>query len=93
MIAALLILGAITLVLTNIKEVREIYIFAGVLVVQSLPFIAATGLAVVERSRFNDFARWRALDARLTVLMPWRTPAMVEIAKVTAPVPEREVVK
>ena len=89
-IAALLILGAITLVLTNIKEVREIYIFAGVLVVQSLPFIAAAALAVIERSRFNDFATWRAIDARLAVLKPWRTPA---IAKVGAPVSEREIVK
>ncbi len=34
------------LVVTNgYKQVREIYIFAGVLVLQSLPFLAAAGLA------------------------------------------------
>ena len=55
----LLILGAIVLVVTNYKEVREINIFALVLVVQSLPFIAAVGLAVIERTRLNDFAYWR----------------------------------
>ena len=36
---------------TNYKEVREINIFAVVLVVQSLPFLAAVGLALIERSR------------------------------------------
>ena len=49
-------LGAVVLVVTNIKQVREINIFAVVLVVQSLPFIAAVGLAVFERTRLNDFA-------------------------------------
>ena len=49
----------------TIKEVREINIFAVVLVVQSLPFIAAVGLAVIERTRLNDFAYWRALEARV----------------------------
>ena len=63
-LAGLLILGAVVLVATNTKHVREIYIFAVVLVVQSLPFIAAVGLAVIERTRLNDFASWRALEAR-----------------------------
>ena len=53
---ACLSLGAVVLVATNIKQVREINIFAVVLVVQSLPFIAAVGLAVFERTRLNDFA-------------------------------------
>ena len=44
------------LFVTNVKEIREINIFAVVLVVQSLPFIAAVGLAVIERTRLNDFA-------------------------------------
>ena len=55
-IAALLIIGAIVLVQTNNKEVREIYIFAGVLVIQALPFVAAVLIALWERSRFNDYA-------------------------------------
>ena len=64
MLAGLLILGAIVLIVTNSKEVREINIFALVLVVQSLPFIAAVGLAVIERTPLNDFAYWR--NARST---------------------------
>ena len=64
MLAALLILGAITLYVTNINSVREINIFAAVLLVQSLPFIAAVALAAIERSPLNDFATWRALEAR-----------------------------
>ena len=40
-IAALLLVGALTLVVTNYKQVHEINIFAFVLVVQSLPFVAA----------------------------------------------------
>ena len=55
-IAALLLLGALALVQTNYKEVREIYIFAGVLAIQALPFIAAVAIALWERSRFNDYA-------------------------------------
>ncbi|MBS0535365.1 MAG: glycosyltransferase [Proteobacteria bacterium] len=54
--AALLLLGAITLIETNYKEVREIYIFAFVLMVQALPFAAAVAIALWERSRINDFA-------------------------------------
>ena len=66
------------LVATNIKDVREINIFAAVLVVQSLPFLAAVGLAVFERTRFNEFATWRALEARAGELIarrPQPTPA------------------
>ena len=48
---------------TNIKEVREINIFAVVLVIQSLPFIAAVALALLEALALNDFAHWRALEA------------------------------
>ena len=38
-IGVLLLVGAAVLVVTNTKEVREIYIFAGVLMLQSLPFL------------------------------------------------------
>ena len=68
MLAGLLIAGAVVLVATNIKEVREINIFAVVLVIQSLPFVAAVALAVIERTRLNDFAYWRALEARFAEL-------------------------
>ncbi len=86
-IAGLLNLSALVLIATNVKEIREIYIFADVLIIQSLPFLAAAGLAMFERTKLNDFATWRALNSRFADLLPKRTPA---IAKVTAPAPERE---
>ncbi|MGA8997944.1 MAG: glycosyltransferase family 2 protein, partial [Pseudolabrys sp.] len=88
-LAGLLILGAIVLVETNYKEVREINIFAVVLVVQSLPFIAAVGLAVIERTRLNEFAYWRSLEARVAELLPItrRSTTMAEATR-TAPAPK-----
>lgn len=65
-IGALLLIGAGVLVVTNAAEVTEIYIFAGVLVLQSLPFLAATFLAAMENTRANDFSFWR--EARLNVV-------------------------
>src|SRR5580658_226604 len=64
-IGALLILGAVTLVVFNYKQVHEINIFAFVLVVQSLPFLAAVALAAIEGTRFNNFAYWRGIEARI----------------------------
>src|SRR5260221_7996829 len=56
-IGVLLLVGATVLVVTNgYKQVREIYIFAGVLVLQSLPFLAAVAIALLENSRTNSFA-------------------------------------
>jgi cellulose synthase/poly-beta-1,6-N-acetylglucosamine synthase-like glycosyltransferase len=73
-LAGLLIASAIVLVATNYKQIREINIFAVVLVIQSLPFIAAVSLAMLERTRLNDFATWRLLDARLAELLGRRAP-------------------
>ncbi len=87
-LAGLLIAGAVVLNETNYKDVREINIFAAVLLVQSLPFIAAVVLAVVERTPLNDFATWRAIETRFAQLLPKREG---RIAKVTAPAPKREV--
>ena len=84
-LAGLLILGAVVLLATNIKDVREINIFAAVLLVQSLPFIAAVGLAVFERTPLNEFATWRAIEARVGELLT-RRPA----AGAPAPVPVTE---
>jgi exo-beta-1,3-glucanase (GH17 family)/cellulose synthase/poly-beta-1,6-N-acetylglucosamine synthase-like glycosyltransferase len=83
-IASLLLAGSVVLVETNIREVREIYIFAAVLVIQSLPFIAAVALAVIERTPLNDFAYWRSLEARLAGLLV-RRPLLAK-APVQAPV-------
>ncbi|MGB7619442.1 MAG: glycosyltransferase [Pseudolabrys sp.] len=88
-LAGLLILGAVVLIGTNYKEVREINIFAVVLIVQSLPFIAAVGLAVIERTRLNEFAYWRSLEARVAELLPItrRSTTMAEATR-TAPAPK-----
>jgi exo-beta-1,3-glucanase (GH17 family) len=83
-LAGLLIASAVVLVATNTKDIREINIFAVVLVIQSLPFIAAVTLAVVERTRLNEFATWRTLEARFAELLPRR--ATIAKAASTAPV-------
>jgi hypothetical protein len=54
-------------VATNYKGIREIYIFALVLVVQSLPFLAAVAIAGLENSRFNSFAYWRGFKAAVAL--------------------------
>jgi exo-beta-1,3-glucanase (GH17 family)/cellulose synthase/poly-beta-1,6-N-acetylglucosamine synthase-like glycosyltransferase len=71
-LGALLILGAIVVTATNRQEIREIDVFAAVLVIQSLPFLAAAGIAALEASRANDFAFWTALGRRLGELVPRR---------------------
>jgi hypothetical protein len=69
-IGVLLLVGAAVLVVTNgSKEVREIYIFAGVLVLQSLPFLAAVAIALLENSRTNSFAFWRNSAVRTAELI------------------------
>jgi hypothetical protein len=88
-LAGLLVLGAVVLVSTNIKEIREINIFAVVLLIQSLPFVAAVGLAVIERTRLNDFAYWRSLEARVAEHLPiTRRSARIAEATSTAPTPK-----
>ena len=89
-IAGLLNLGALVLIVTNTKEIREIYIFADVLIIQSLPFLAAVGLAVFERTKLNEFATWRTLEARLAERLPKRFA--IAKATVPAPVAKRELV-
>jgi len=74
--AALLLIGAALVVLTNYKEIRELNIFAGVLVIQSLPFLAAVLVALLEGTRFNEFAYWRGVEAKVTGTLP--RPAMGE---------------
>jgi exo-beta-1,3-glucanase (GH17 family)/cellulose synthase/poly-beta-1,6-N-acetylglucosamine synthase-like glycosyltransferase len=88
-LAGLLILGAVVLVSTNIKEIREINIFAVVLLIQSLPFLAAVGLAVIERTRINDFAYWSSLEARVAEFLPiMRRSTRIAEATHTAPAPK-----
>jgi exo-beta-1,3-glucanase (GH17 family)/cellulose synthase/poly-beta-1,6-N-acetylglucosamine synthase-like glycosyltransferase len=71
-LGALLVLGAVIVVATNRQEIREIHVFAAVLVIQSLPFLSAAALAALENSRANDFAFWRAIAVRLADVLPRR---------------------
>ncbi|TAK50130.1 MAG: glycosyltransferase [Xanthobacteraceae bacterium] len=73
-IGALLLIGAVVLVTTNQKMVREIDIFAAVLVLESLPFLSAVFIAMLENSRVNQFLFWRHLRKRAVVMIGWRSP-------------------
>jgi len=86
-LAALLILGAITLYVTNTKQIREINIFAIVLIVQSLPFIAALALAAIERTPLNDFAYWRTLEGRFGEALGRRAAIATAVAPAPVAVP------
>jgi exo-beta-1,3-glucanase (GH17 family)/cellulose synthase/poly-beta-1,6-N-acetylglucosamine synthase-like glycosyltransferase len=85
-IGTLLIIGAIVLVAFNVKEVREIYIFAGVLVLESLPFLSAVGIAILENSRANQFSFWRNSTIRAAELIGIRSPAPQTAINVQQPV-------
>jgi hypothetical protein len=84
-IAGLLILCAAVLYHFNVKEVREINLFAVVLLVQAVPFVAAALLGALEHSRFNDFAYWHNLEARLAHLLPQQYRPAIAEAPVSAP--------
>jgi exo-beta-1,3-glucanase (GH17 family)/cellulose synthase/poly-beta-1,6-N-acetylglucosamine synthase-like glycosyltransferase len=71
-LAALLLISSVLLVATNRNEVREITIFAAVLVLQSLPFLAATAIAALDGSRFNETAYWKGIEGRFADLLPRR---------------------
>jgi exo-beta-1,3-glucanase (GH17 family)/cellulose synthase/poly-beta-1,6-N-acetylglucosamine synthase-like glycosyltransferase len=80
-IGVLLLVGAAVLVAMNgFKQVREIYIFAAVLVLESLPFLSAVAIAILENSRLNSFAFWRNSAVRTAELIGLRPVAIPEIA-------------
>jgi len=78
LLAALLLIAAVTVVVTNVKQIRELNIFAVVLIVQSLPFLAAVAIAALEGSRFNEFAFWRGIEAKIAVALPGATTVVAE---------------
>jgi exo-beta-1,3-glucanase (GH17 family)/cellulose synthase/poly-beta-1,6-N-acetylglucosamine synthase-like glycosyltransferase len=79
-IGVLLLVGAAVLVVTNnFKEITEIYIFAAVLVLESLPFLSAVAIAILENSRINAFSFWR--HARV------RTAELIGLRPVSLPAP------
>jgi exo-beta-1,3-glucanase (GH17 family)/cellulose synthase/poly-beta-1,6-N-acetylglucosamine synthase-like glycosyltransferase len=77
LLGALLLVAAVLVLMTNYERVRELNVFAAVLVLQSLPFLAAVAIALLERSRLNAFATWRALEARISGLLPHRPAAVI----------------
>jgi exo-beta-1,3-glucanase (GH17 family)/cellulose synthase/poly-beta-1,6-N-acetylglucosamine synthase-like glycosyltransferase len=86
-IGVLLLVGAAVLVVTNnFKEIREIYIFAVVLVLQSLPFLSAVAIAILESSRINSFTFWRETGIRTAELIGLRPVAMPTVAGPSQPV-------
>jgi exo-beta-1,3-glucanase (GH17 family)/cellulose synthase/poly-beta-1,6-N-acetylglucosamine synthase-like glycosyltransferase len=78
-LGGLLVLGAGVVYWTNYEQVREVNLFAAVLVVQSLPFLSAVALAILDGSRANDFAFWHGIEAKLGELIP-RRAAMANAA-------------
>ncbi|MEZ5820324.1 MAG: glycosyltransferase [Bradyrhizobium sp.] len=91
-IGVLLLIGAALLIVNNnstllmssgAKQVREIYIFAAVLVLQSLPFLSAVAIAILENSRINEFKFWRDSTVRAAELIGLR-PVSLPLSK---PVP------
>jgi exo-beta-1,3-glucanase (GH17 family)/cellulose synthase/poly-beta-1,6-N-acetylglucosamine synthase-like glycosyltransferase len=86
-IGVLLLVGAAVLVVTNsFKEVREIYVFAAVLVLESLPFLSAVAIALLENSRLNSFVFWRSTGIRTAELIGLRPVAMPTVGGTTQPV-------
>jgi exo-beta-1,3-glucanase (GH17 family)/cellulose synthase/poly-beta-1,6-N-acetylglucosamine synthase-like glycosyltransferase len=86
-IGVLLLLGAAVLVVTNSqKEVREIYVFAAVLVLESLPFLSAVAIAILENSRVNSFSFWRNTGVRTAELIGLRPVAMPKVVGSSQPV-------
>jgi exo-beta-1,3-glucanase (GH17 family)/cellulose synthase/poly-beta-1,6-N-acetylglucosamine synthase-like glycosyltransferase len=84
-IGVLLLVGAAVLIACNqYKEVHEIYIFAGVLVLESLPFLSAVAIAILENSRINQFSFWRHARIRSAELIGLRPAPMP--AKTSSPV-------
>lgn len=76
-IGALLLIGAGVLIASNnFRQITEIYIFAGVLVLQSLPFLAAVAIAILELSRINSFQFWRDGAIRTAELIGLRPVAL-----------------
>jgi len=86
-IGVLLLVGAAVLIVTNsYKQIREIYIFAGVLVLESLPFLSAVAIATLESSRINSFQFWRNAGVRTAELIGLRPVALPSVTSTPQPV-------
>ncbi len=78
-IGGLLLASAVLVYWTNGQRVREVNLFAAVLLLQSLPFLSAVVLATLESSRVNDFAFWAGLRERLFGLVPGRVAPSIKV--------------
>ncbi len=86
-IGVLLLVGAGVLIASNsFKQIREIYIFAGVLVLESLPFLSAVAIAILESSRINSFAFWRNTGVRTAELIGLRPVSLPTVGAPSQPV-------
>src|SRR5713226_2161229 len=94
-IGVLLLVGAAVLIVNNDstlikitgnKQVREIYVFAAVLVLESLPYLSAVAIAILENSRINSFAFWRNSAVRTAELIGLRPVTMPTVASPSQPV-------
>ena len=66
------------------RQITEIYIFAGVLVLQSLPFLSAVAIAILENSRINAFGWWSSTAVRTAELIGLR-PVTLPLSAPMAP--------
>lgn len=97
LLGILLVTGAIVIFTTNYEKVREINLFGFVLLVQSVPFLAAAALAAFEHTRFNSFAFWSGLETRLRTrgaaiqlgTQPELVRAELPVVEATMPAEER----
>jgi hypothetical protein len=62
-LGGLLLASAVVLFAINIYRVFEVDIFAAILVMQSLPFLAAVALPAFEGTRANSFHYWRGIES------------------------------
>src|SRR4051794_20094367 len=86
-IGVLLLVGAAVLIVTNsFKEITEIYIFAAVLVLESLPFLSAVAIAILENSRINAFSFWRNASVRTAELIGIRPVSLPTAIGTSQPV-------
>ncbi len=69
-IGACLLLSGVILMATNWHDTREINLYAIALMVQSLPYVAAAMIGLFEPSRFNDYAFWNRIHAKIAPYLP-----------------------
>ncbi|MFZ5690528.1 MAG: glycosyltransferase [Pseudomonadota bacterium] len=83
-LGSLLVIGAVVLVANNPLHITEIYLFAIVLVVQSLPFLSAAAIAAIEGRRINEFAFWTGLQPKVLAALRRRPAGIAAQAPVIA---------